>query len=99
MEQKDDYHDMLDGPFIPEEFEGTDEPMRPPPLDGEYDSSEGLLGSLNAFTKRQGYAVNITETGRSTAKVKNKVYIDCTRGKKPKNTSTDQRNAASKRID
>ena len=50
MKQKDDYHDMIDDPFIFEEFEGTDELMRSSSLNDEYDSNEDFE-NLNASQK------------------------------------------------
>ena len=57
--------------FIPSEYESTDAPMTPPPLDDkQYGDEKALLQTLNEFTKLQGYALVIEHSKNNRAKIK-----------------------------
>ena len=99
MQHENDQHDMFDDFFIFEKFESIDEFMQFSSLKNEYDNNANFFENFNVFIKRQEYAVNITETKRNKTKLKNKMYIDCTREKKFANTNIDKRNVVFERID
>jgi hypothetical protein len=80
----------------------TTSAMSSPPIDEEeYDTAEELLKAINDFIKQHDFAIIIAILKKSPLGVKNKVYLRCSRERKPdsKSKATGARNAAFRRID